>query len=241
MRWASLIFLSAQAVSVAYAASPVPAVMTTQRADRPGITYAHAIIDPRVYRISVKAFSQSVLVASIPEKVACSGLAITGGFSKRSDNRLEPEGLVRTDMKEISSIVRWPHGGVISISEHTVRIARISSWRAQPAKMGMALQSKPLLVFEGNVDEPLNDVHRWNRVAVGTLRDGSVVFIGAFAPNNDAVTLREFAIDAKSILEDRLFALLNMDGGPSAFLYSKDLALLPAPGAITSYLCADAR
>ncbi len=130
---------------------------------------------------------------------------------------------------------------MLSVTGGEVRITRVAAWRSSPFNVGMALQARPLLVFNGKVDEPLNDRSRWNRVAVGTIRDGKVVLIGAFAPHNEGVTLREFAHDAIAIIGPSLVSLLNMDGGPSAFLTSPEVQLFPSQGTVTTYICAEAK
>jgi uncharacterized protein YigE (DUF2233 family) len=177
----------------------------------------------------------------VPKNLACKGVAITGGFSRQSGNDLKPEGLVRTSSGRLSNLANWRDGGVLTVNGGEARITRIVAWRASPASGGMALQTRPLLVFDGKVDEPLNDRRRWNRVAVGTMRDGRVVLIGAFTPHDNAVTLREFAQDAISILGPNLISLLNMDGGPSAFLTSTDVQLFPSQGVVTTYACTEGR
>lgn len=189
--------------------------------------------------MSVKAFTQATQITRIPASIACNGVAITGGFSRQSGDNLGPQGLVRTGDRTVSSLAGWRDGGVLSIVGDTARVVRIAEWRDAPTSKGIALQAKPLLVADGKVDEPLGDRSRWNRVAVGTMRDGRVVLIGAFTPHNNAVTLREFAQDAISVLGSNLAMLLNMDGGPSAFLYSRDVRLMPSQGAVTTYVCVE--
>ena len=237
------LLMALQAAASAPTLAPVgsPAVTRTHLPNRPKVTYAYAVIDPRQYRVSIKAFAHAVQMANVPQSVACAGLSITGGFSRRSGSRYEPEGLIRTVSGQISGLANWDDGGVLSLRESHASIKRIAAWRAAPIDDGMALQARPLLVFGGRVDEPLNRPERWNRVAVGTLTDGSIVFIGAFTARNNALTFRQFGEDAKTLLGANLSTLLNMDGGPSAFMHSPSVSLLPAQGAVTTYICAEPR
>ncbi len=218
-----------------------PIVTTTSLPLRAHVTYAFALIDPRQYIISVKSFDRPFAITSIPTNIACNGLAITGGFSKQVNSRLSPEGLVRTASGQVSDLANWADGGILSIELNRTRVTRIASWRNAPIATGMALQSRPILVFNGKVDYPLRITPRWNRVAIGTMSDGSTAFIGAFNAHGNALTMQQFAEDAKSLLGDRLVTLLNMDGGPSAFLYSSQTRILPAQGAVTTYVCAEHR
>lgn len=106
-------------------------------------------------------------ITMVPANLACNGVAIIGGFSRQSGNELKPEGLVRTANGTPSNLANWPDGGVLSIAGGHTRIMRIAAWHASPSRAGMALQARPLLVFDGKVDEPLNDRSRWNRLLSG--------------------------------------------------------------------------
>lgn len=228
-------------ISSALASTMPPSVTVKELNHRPGVTYAFTIISPREYRLAVKAFDHPVQVADIPGKIQCSGVSIAGGFSRKTDDGYSPEGLVKTSSAQLSDIAPWPDGGIFSIQGNRGHIVRVALWRTAPPVTEMALQARPILVFDGKVDEPLRSPQRWNRIAVGTLNDDSIVFVGAFTPRNNAVTLREFAQDAKLIFGGKLTALLNMDGGPSAFMHSNSVSLLPTPGAVTTYICAEAQ
>ena len=242
MHWISLIFSCALAATAAVAAPRSTIVVTKVRpSSRPEATYAFSIINPREVDVSVKAFARATQITAIPANLSCKGVAITGGFSRRSGDNLKPEGLIRTATGVLSNLANWRDGGVLSISGGEARITRIATWRATTSTAETALQARPLLVFDGKVDDPLNDHSRWNRVAVGTMRDGSVVLIGAFRPHNNAVTLREFAQDAIAVLGPDLISLLNMDGGPSAFMAWQDERLMPSQGVVTTYICAEGR
>lgn len=241
MVWKQLIIISSLAATAATVAPSQPIVMQTKPASRPKVTYAYSIVDLRTIKVSVKAFARATQITAVPASLACKGVAITGGFSRQAANGLKPQGLVRTESRVISGLATWADGGVLWVNGADVRITRIAAWRSSPANSGMALQARPLLVVDGKVDEPLNDRRRWNRVAVGTMRDGKVVLIGAFTPHNNGVTLREFAQDAMAILGPDLVSLLNMDGGPSAFLTSPDVQLFPSQGVVTTYICAEAK
>lgn len=236
-----LMIFCALIATAAFATTSAPVVTQVKPPGRPKVTYAYTVINPREIALSIKGFAQATQITAVPANLTCNGVALTGGFSHRSGSTLMPEGLVRTDRGQLSGLASWSDGGVLSIIGGEPRIIRIAAWRRAPSATGMALQARPLLVFDGIVDEPLNDRRRWNRVAVGTMRNGRVVLIGAFTPENNGVTLREFAQDAIAILGPNLVSLLNMDGGPSAFLTSKDVQFFPAQGVVTTYVCAEAR
>lgn len=226
-------------------AAPDPAaslmLTETQLTSRPATIYVHTVLDPATHRISVKSFPRRVEVAEIAAKVECNGISITGGFSRGSGKNLQPEGLVRTASGEVSHLASYSDGGVLSLAQNSALIVRVAKWRQHPTAAEMALQGRPLLVFDGAIDEPLNRPERLNRVGVGILSDGHIAFIGAFTRTNKAASLREFAREAKAILGPKLMVLLNLDGGPSAFMRSLSQTYQPSPGAVTSYLCAERR
>lgn len=242
MQW-NWLFVSCALVATAAAAAPSPQPIVTQvkPPTRPKVTYAYSVVSPREVTVSVKAFTRATQITAVPANLACKGVAITGGFSRQSGDGLKPEGLVRTSSGTLHNLASWRDGGVLVITGSEARIIRIATWRAAPSSAGMALQARPILVFDGKVDEPLNDRSKWNRVAIGTMRNGSVVLIGAFTPRNNAVTLREFAQDAIALVGPNLVSLLNMDGGPSAFIAWQTEHLMPSQGAVTTYVCAEAK
>jgi hypothetical protein len=216
-----------------------PAVKITKLPSRPNVTYAHTIMSPSDYNISLKVFSPEAEIASIQDRVVCNGLAMTGGFSKRLGQGLVPEGLLRSYGLPFSNLERWRDGGIFSLLNSKPAVTRISAWLRSPVERGLAIQGKPLLVVDGKVDHGLTDTRRQNRVAIGTLSDGNIVFITAVAPNDNAVSYGEFATEALQIVGSKLMALLNLDGGPSAFMLSSQTRILPSNGSVTTYLCAE--
>lgn len=223
------------------AATTQPVVTQLKPASRPKVSYVYAVIDPKTVALAVKSFDRPTRIPEIRASIACKGVAITGGFSRNSGGGLKPLGLARTAAGTLSGVAKWKDGGVLVIAGGDVRLMRIATWNGAPSSTGMSLQSHPFVVFDGKVDEPLKDGKRWNRVGLGLLKDGRIVMIGAFTPQNNAVTLRHFAQDAIAILGTDLVSLLNMDGGPSAFMLWSDDRMLPAQGSVTTYLCAEKR
>lgn len=215
--------------------------LNTNTEFRKGVTYVYSIFNENEVNIKIKNLNKSTHVARIPSSITCDGVSITGGFSQNINNKMKPQGLVRTDERTISKIANWPDGGVISILQGHMQITRISTWRQSPINDGMALQGRPLLIVDGKVDEPLKRSNRMNRLAIGTLGDGRIAIVGAFTSDNEAVTMKEFAQDSIMLIPENIQTLLNLDGGPSAFLYSKDLKLLPSPGVVTTYICIEPR
>lgn len=229
------------ATTAASAPDTGPSMVEIHLPGRPNVTYAYAIADAKAFDVSVRAFDRPTQTDQVGDQNECNGLAVTGGFSSKRGNTVAPEGLIRTRTGQISDIAPWRDGGVISIQHGRPQIMRIADWRVSPVAGGMTVQAHPLLVFDGHVDFDLRRPERSNRIAVGRLKNGDIVFVGAFTTINDAVTLKQFAEDATRIFGGNLEALLNMDGGPSAFMVSKNVGLRPALGLVTTFFCAEHR
>ncbi len=235
--------VTAALATVASAPPPpsAPVVTTVNLPTRPRVTYAYAIVDPRMHRIALKRFETATEIAGVSDRVACTGLSLTAGFSRQTSRGLVPEGLLRDGAAEHAALANWRDGGVFTLDADDPRTTRIAQWRRQPRMAGIAAQGHPLLVFDGRIDHGLNNPRRQNRIAVGTLTNGHVVFIAALTSQDNAVSYREFAADALTILRPRLATLLNLDGGPSAFMLTPTTRLLPATGKVTTYFCAEHR
>lgn len=208
---------------------------------RPGVRYVSGVFPSSSYRLSVRLLDRGTALSTLLATPPCSGVAITGGFSDDASGPLEPEGLVIVDGKVRNRLEPRGDGGMLVGDGKTVRLHRLRDWRERSqAKTTSVLQSFPLLVWDGQVDEPLGNPKRANRVAIGETPTGFVL-IGAFGRDNDAVSLREFAQDARRLFGPDLKRLLNLDGGPSAFIRTADRHWIPEDGAVRTYLCVEAR
>ena len=220
---------------------PPPVVTTFHLPNRQGVTYAYSIINPKTHRVSLKAFSPAAEIAAVPGKIACKGLTMTAGFSRRTNHQLMPEGLLRSGNDQFSVIARWRDGGMFSLGDDGAHVTRIADWKLHPLASDLIAQGKPLLVFNGKVDNDLTHDARQNRVGIGVLSDGNIVLIVALTPRDNAVSYAQFASDALKIVGPKLTALLNMDGGPSSFMLSSAVRYLPGTGSITTYFCVEKR
>lgn len=149
-------------------------------------------------------------------------IAIVGGgfFGYTSDGQETPIGLTRENGVRKIALMPWNHGGVLtSDGKGEIRIFPAES-KAQAGRWAYALQSKPIIILNGNVDisRNLRDAD-FNRVAVGTTVDGDILIVGLFHSFGQAATLVQFARIYKSVADDRgikILRALAMDGGSGA-------------------------
>ncbi|WP_423770497.1 phosphodiester glycosidase family protein [Pseudomonas sp. NLJ1] len=159
-------------------------------------------------------------------------LAIVGGgfFGYNRHGQEQPIGLVRVDGKRKISVMPWSHGGVIaSDGKGTLRIFPASS-KGQGGRWKYALQSKPIIILNGNVDvaKNLRDAE-YNRVAVGVTVQGDVLVVGLFQSFGQAATLVQFSHIYKSLADERELKILRalaMDGGAGAQIHIPKLGLV---------------
>jgi len=207
-----------------------------------GVTYAWSIL-PRDWRVAVRRPIRSGRLAGIAANLRCGGIAMTGGYSRYDDRgKLVPNDLVVMNGRTVSARNGRRDGGFLILGSGHERIVRTRDLPPTRAIGGDAIQSTPILVLDGAVDLPLADERRSNRIAFGRLRDGRRVMIAAYDRHpgaSSAVTLRGFAERSLQILGGRLDWLMNFDGGPSVFLATRGRTIVPAPGEITTYLCAE--
>lgn len=193
---------------------------------------------PQDFQLILKAPTNFSL-SHLSQNAECNGVAFTGGFSHA--NPFRSDGLVVVDGKRISAASSRETGGVLSIEPNSVSLLRTRIWRDGSDESHSKLQSHPILIFDGDIDYPLADERLANRVALGLTKGAQLFVIMAF--DNDpeglsAVKLVAFAQVAKRLLEDDIEWLLNLDGGPSAFIHTAERTYSPSAGGISSYFCA---
>lgn len=144
-----------------------------------------------------------------------------GSFYTRDGDKSAPLGLVRSGGKTLSKLSQRRSGGFLVINQGKIGILpRAATARALIATD--AIESSPIVVREGANDMRSDDGVRFDRVGVGTASNGKTVVVGAFAEDQDSITLFEFSSLARAAVMasgGRLRNLLAMDGGPSAHIY----------------------
>ncbi|MCY1363565.1 hypothetical protein D9M69_503320 [compost metagenome] len=146
-----------------------------------------------------------------------------GFFGYDEQGRETPIGLARQDNVRKVALMPWSHGGVLaSDGKGTIRIFPAESAK-QGGRWAYALQSKPIIILNGNVDvaKNLRDAD-FNRVAVGTNLEGDILIVGLFHGFGQAATLVSFSQVYKQVAERRglkILRALAMDGGAGAQIF----------------------
>lgn len=154
----------------------------------------------------------------------CKGaLAVANGnFFIDDNNRKSPLGLLKVGGKTVTKTSRRKSGGFLII-DTVGRVAVLPKRMVAQAEAARdALESTPVLIRNGGDDMRGDQGDRFDRVGVGNSRNGATIMVGAFARDQQTVSLAEFsklaiaALKSKRIVPD---GLLAMDGGPSAHLW----------------------
>ncbi len=145
-------------------------------------------------------------------------IAINGSFYWRRKGEARPLGLVRVGGRTLIAPSSRRYGGFLAIRNGNVAVLR-RTMVERATTADDAIEATPILVWNGASDMKSDDGVRFDRVAIGETRDGSVAIVGAFGTDQRTVTLVEMgriAIAASASEGRSLTTLLALDGGPSA-------------------------
>lgn len=152
-------------------------------------------------------------------------VAVVGGgfYGYDKDGDETPIGLTRENGVRKVALMPWSHGGVLtSDGDGHLRIYPANT-AGQGGQWKFALQSKPIIILNGNVDvaKNLRDSD-FNRVAIGTNTDGDILILGLFHSFGQAGTLVQFSRIYKEVANKRgvkILRALAMDGGAGAQIH----------------------
>lgn len=146
---------------------------------------------------------------------------VNGSFFYRDDKGARPMGLVRVDGRTVQGPSPRTSGGFLTSDGSSIRLVL----KAQPEKAmaaRFAVESAPILIWNGKNGMRSDDRQRHDRVGVGITRDGDIVVVGAFGPAAAGVSLWEFEklVRQAAINQGEQVAdFIALDGGPSAHFY----------------------
>jgi len=181
------------------------------------VTAQNKDIQARIQPVLKRGSAMSLYTPSLCPRAL---LVTNGSFYVRDGDKSAPLGLVRSGGTTLAKLSKRRSGGFLVVNGGRIGILpRAAAGRAMTATD--AIESTPIVVRNGANDMRSDDGVRFDRVGVGTTSNGTVV-IGAFADNQDSITLFEFSTLARAAVAAtgrRLSNLLAMDGGPSAHIY----------------------
>lgn len=149
---------------------------------------------------------------------------VGGGFYGYDGNGNEtPIGLTREDNVRKVAFIPWSSGGVLaSDGMGDLKIYPVDSGK-HAGRWAFALQSKPIIILNGNVDVSRNQRDSdFNRVAVGLTPQGDILIVGLFHGFGQAGTLVQFSRIYKDVADKRgikILRALAMDGGAGAQIH----------------------
>ncbi|MDG2514069.1 phosphodiester glycosidase family protein [Sphingobium yanoikuyae] len=156
-------------------------------------------------------------------------------------------GLLRVGGRQIAPTSRRRTGGFLTVDGQgrVAVLPRAMAARARAA--ASAVESTPIIILGGRDAMRGDQRDRFDRIAVGHARDGATVMVGAFAQDQQTVSLAEFAkltLAAASSQRVALEGMLAMDGGPSAHLWFPAAGVLygdRGPAYLPSAVCVTPR
>ena len=173
-------------------------------------------------------------------------LVANGGFYLRDERGARPLGLLRANGQTLSPPSGRRFGGFLTSEGAGPSVLRRSQ-RDLALSAKFAIESSPIVIEHGLSGIKTDNGERFDRVGVGVTREHATVVAGAFADEQNSVTLAEFARLAASAITrvgERPADMLAMDGGPSAHLYVAGSAIFfGSKGAayVPNVICLDLR
>jgi hypothetical protein len=196
-----------------------------RRAGRGGVvTLILAVMPTERNRASITYVDRMGATSSVYAPGFCHGAIVVanGNFFIDEANEKRPLGLLKVDGKTIVRTSRRKSGGFLTINANGAVAVLPRRMAAQAESVRDALESTPVLILGGRDDMRGDQGDQFDRIAVGHTRDGATVIVGAFAQDQQTVSLAEFSklvLAAAAIKRIMIEALLAMDGGPSAHLW----------------------
>ncbi|MGE4337877.1 MAG: phosphodiester glycosidase family protein [Pigmentiphaga sp.] len=180
---------------------------------------------------SIEYVDRMGATSSVYTQGFCDGAiaVVNANFFVEANNRKHPLGLLKINGRSISRTSPRKSGGFLVIDDEGGVIVLPRSQEPQAEATRDVIQSTPVLVLNGHDDMRRDQRDLFDRVAVGNTQSGAIVIVGAFAQDQETISLAEFsllALTAAALKGIELDGLLGMDGGPSAHIwFPKDGAL----------------
>jgi hypothetical protein len=149
-------------------------------------------------------------------------VVVNGNFFVDENNTKKPLGLLKVSGRTITKTSPRKTGGFLVV-DASGRIKILPKLQREQAEIARdALESTPILILNGRDDMRGDQRDKFDRVAVGNSQNGDAIIIGAYAKNQQTISLAEFSKFALAALKNKEIepdGLLAMDGGPSAHIW----------------------
>lgn len=182
-----------------------------------------AKIDPHLYNMEIYYGNKSGLTIDNFKKDDKIRAAINGGFFSPGDDYF-PIGLLINKGKKLNTGTDlWSNSGIFYITTDPFDPYGICTGEDfYETDVKEALQSFPLLLWNGKPCEKYEDKEEASRSAIGTDMKGNILLIATESRITGGLTINEFS-EALSLTDWNIHKALNLDGGSSTQFYVKNL------------------
>ncbi len=189
-----------------------------------------AKINPLKYKIHLY-HNRGITVEDIKKDRTVSA-AINGGFFAPGED-FAPIGLFMSKGKKINPLTDyWDYSGIFYVTSDTRDPYGICTKESfYDTDVTDALQSFPILIWDGHVYKEYKDREEASRSAIGLDGDGNILLIATESTISGGLTLNEFA-RAICSMNWNCDKALNLDGGSSTQMYVKNLFTLHSAAGI---------
>lgn len=213
------------------------------------LTLVFAVLPEARNRASIAHVDREGATSSVYSPGFCPGaIAVSNGnFFVDDAQGKRPLGLLRVDGRLIAQTSRRRTGGFLTVDGQGRVAVLPRAMAAQARAAASAVESTPIIILGGRDAMRGDQRDRFDRIAVGHARDGATVMVGAFAQDQQSVSLAEFAklvLAAAASQQVALEGMLAMDGGPSAHLWFPAAGVLyghRGPAYLPSAICVTPR
>lgn len=184
-----------------------------------------AVIPLDAYRLRLQAVNSQDILSGLKQ---CHGdLAITGGFSEGSKSK----GWVVSDGRAISPEADFNGGGAFIVTKGAAQIIRKTEI-AQSREVDLALQSTPILIFDGKYDGASEEIDSWNRIGIGVTVDGKVIVALVYGPKSSLADFGRLLADlSEAGHSSKIKTMIGLDSRiTGTFLVRKSGARFGAEG-----------
>ena len=213
------------------------------------VTLVFAVLPEARARVSIEYVDREGATSSVYAPGFCPGaIAVANGnFFLDDAQGKRPLGLLRVRGRQFAPTSRRRTGGFLAVDKHGRIVVLPRAMAAQAKAAASAIESTPIIILGGRDAMHGDQRDRFDRIAVGHARNGAAVIVGAFAQDQQTVSLAEFARLALTAAARRrivLEGMLAMDGGPSAHLWFPNSGVLyghRGPAYLPSAVCVTPR
>lgn len=188
------------------------------------VTFVLAVFSSKTSTVVLEHVDRKGQTSEVYSVGVCNGAVAlaNASFFVTEENVSRPLGLLRIDGRTITPVSKRKSGGFLAIDANGLVKVLPRNLDAQVDAAHDIVESTPIIILHGLNDMRGNQGDMFDRVGVGNTQTGASVLVGAFAEDQQTVSLWEFTELTLAAGVDKgimLDSVLAMDGGPSAHLW----------------------